>query len=461
MKPVRKRSGFKPFVIKEHFIPRGEISLPGDKSIAHRSLIISALSFGKTIIKNFPASGDLLATLSVLSALGVNISRNNKRVLVCGRPGCGLLEPKKPLFASNSGTTIRLLLGVLAGQDFTARLVAGKYLSARPMARVNIPLRMMGALITAKKRGSDEYPPIVISGNKLKGISYRLPVASAQVKGAILLAGLYAEGKTRVIEPIKTRDHTERMLKAFGADITISGNSVILNPGQILTSPGEIYIPGDISSAAFFLVLASVIPGSNVVIRSCGLNPGRRGIINVLKRMGAKIKVVYPRRKGLGDFEPAVDLMVTSSSLKGTLVSPEEIPTLVDELPVFIVAACFAGGRTVIKGAGELRVKETDRINSMVWNLKRMTADIRVSKSRGSESIIINGKGRLKGAKLKSFGDHRTAMSMVVAALAAEGRSEIDDVSCINKSFPGFIATLETLLKGKLGFVRSRKKTRD
>jgi len=320
---------------------------------------------------------------------------------------------------------------------------------------------MMGALITAKKRGSDEYPPIVISGNKLKGISYRLPVASAQVKGAILLAGLYAEGKTRVIEPIKTRDHTERMLKAFGADITISGNSVILNPGQILTSPGEIYIPGDISSAAFFLVLASVIPGSNVVIRSCGLNPGRRGIINVLKRMGAKIKVVYPRRKGLGDFEPAVDLMVTSSSLKGTLVSPEEIPTLVDELPVFIVAACFAGGRTVIKGAGELRVKETDRINSMVWNLKRMTADIRVSKSRGSESIIINGKGRLKGAKLKSFGDHRTAMSMVVAALAAEGRSEIDDVSCINKSFPGFIATLETLLKGKLGFVRSRKKTRD
>ena len=438
----------RPFVIKEHSTPGGKINLPGDKSITHRALIISALSRDKTIIKNFPVSADILATLGALDALGVKISRSNKRVLVRGLPPRGLLEPKKPLFMANSGTTIRLLLGVLAGQDFQTRLVAGKYLSARPMARVNIPLRMMGAQITAKNRGHDEYPPIVISGNRLKGISYRLPVASAQVKGAILLAGLSAKGKTRVIEPVKTRDHTERMLKAFGAKISVSGNSVTLNPGKELTSPGEIYIPGDISSAAFFLVLASIIPGSNVTIRSTGLNPGRSGIINVLKRMGAKIKIVYSKGKGLSGFEPAGDLIVTASSLKGTVVSHEEIPALIDELPVFMVAACFAGGRTVIKGAGELRVKETDRINSMLWNLKRMGADIRVLISRGREEIVINGKAGLKGAKLKSFGDHRTAMSMVVAALAAEGKSEIDDVSCINKSFPGFIATLKTLLSG-------------
>ncbi|TAM37890.1 3-phosphoshikimate 1-carboxyvinyltransferase, partial [bacterium] len=411
----------KPFVIKEHFTPRGKITLPGDKSIAHRALIISALSRGKTIIKNFPVSDDLLATLAVLAALGVKISAGNKQVLVQGSSLAGLVEPEKPLFAANSGTTLRLLLGVLAGRDFKAKFVAGKYLSARPMARVNIPLRMMGARLTAKKRGSDEYPPIVISGNKLKGISYRLPVASAQVKGAILLAGLSAEGKTRVIEPVKTRDHTERMLKAFGAKITVSGNSIILNPGKDLTSPGEIYIPGDISSAAFFLVLASVIPGSNVIIRRAGLNPGRSGIVNVLKRMGAKIKVIYSKNGGSQGFEPAGDLIATGSNLKGTVVAPKEIPALIDELPVLMVAACFAGGRTVIKGAGELRVKETDRINSMTWNLKRMGADIRVLKTRGSENIIINGKAGLKGAKLKSFGDHRTAMSMVVAALAAEG----------------------------------------
>ncbi|MDD5692686.1 MAG: 3-phosphoshikimate 1-carboxyvinyltransferase [Candidatus Omnitrophica bacterium] len=446
MKPAIKSVGFMPFVIKEHLVPRGRITLPGDKSIAHRALIISALSRGKTIIKNFPVSGDLLATAAALSALGVKVSCGNKQVLVQGRSLCGLLEPKKPLFVADSGTTIRLLLGALAGQDFTATLTAGKYLSARPMARVNIPLRMMGACITAKKKDGDEYPPIVISGNKLKGISYRLPVASAQVKGALLLAGLYAKGKTRVIEPVRTRDHTERMLKAFGAGITVSGNSIILNPGRDLISPGEIYIPGDISSAAFFLVLASIIPGSNVIIRSVGLNPGRSGIVNVLKRMGAKIKAVYPKN-GPGGFEPAADLAVTGSRLKAAVVSPNEIPTLVDELPVLMVAACFTRGRTVIKGAGELRVKETDRINSMSWNLKRMGADIRVLKSGARESIVINGIGRLRGAKLKSFGDHRTAMSMVVAALAAEGRSEIDDVSCINKSFPGFIATLNTLLK--------------
>ncbi len=457
MSPVRKNvngvkakfsNGVKPFVVKGKFIPSGKINLPGDKSIAHRALIISAISCGNTIIKNFPVCDDSLATLGALAALGVKISRSNKQVLVRPRPGRGLLKPVKPIFVGNSGATLRLLLGVLAGQDFTTKLLAGKYLSVRPMARVNLPLRMMGAGITAKNKGQEEYPPIVITGNKLKGISYRMPVASAQVKSAILLAGLSARGRTRVIQPVKTRDHTERMLKAFGAKITTDGNSVILDPGKGLVSPGEIYIPGDISSAAFFMVLASIIPGSNLIIRRASLNPGRCGIINVLKRMRAKIEISRPKDMKARSFEPMGNLSISSTQLKATVINSGEIPSLVDELPVLMVAACFARGSTIIKGAGELRVKETDRINSMSRNLKLMGADIRVVKSGSKENIVINGKGKLKGTRLKSFGDHRTAMSMVVAALAAEGRSEIDDVSCISKSFPGFIATLKTLLRG-------------
>lgn len=435
----------KPFAVKEKFIPVGKISLPGDKSIAHRALIISALSTGKTTIRNFPIHDDSLATLGALAALGVKILRNNMEILVYGRPRRGLLESRKPIFVNNSGTTLRLVLGVLAGQNFETKLIAGKYLSARPMSRVNLPLRMMGARIIARAKGSQEYPPIVIRGNKLKGISYRLPVASAQVKSAILLAGLFAKGKTKVIEPIRTRDHTERMLKLYGAKITKNRNSIILNPGKDLTSPGQIYIPGDISSAAFFIVLGAIIHGAGINIKAVGLNPTRCGVISVLRRMQAEIKVFPYKDKKAQSFEPMGNLSIRSSRLKGTVINPGEIPFLIDELPVLMVAACFAQGRTVIKSAGELRVKEADRINSMVTNLKRMGADIRVIKSGRRENIVIKGQSKLAGAKLKSFGDHRTAMSMVVAALAAEGESRIDDVSCIRKSFPGFLTTLNSL----------------
>jgi 3-phosphoshikimate 1-carboxyvinyltransferase len=437
----------KPFVVKDKFIPRGRISLAGDKSIAHRALVIGALSCGKTIIKNFPIHDDSLATLNALVDLGVKILRSHKQVLVYGCGRQGLKKSPKSIFSANSGTTLRLLLGVLAGMDFKTRFVAGKYLSARPMSRVNQPLRLMGAKISAKNRGSQEYPPIVISGGNLKGIVYRLPVASAQVKSAILLAGLSASGKTRVIERLNTRDHTERMLKAFGANIIINKNNITLNPDKDLTSPGQIYIPGDISSAAFFVVLCLIIPGSKVIIERVGLNPSRIGIIKVLKRMKAKIKVVSFKGKQSQSFEPMGNLAVTSSRLKATVVNPWEIPSLVDELPVLMVAACFAEGRTIIKGAGELRVKETDRINSMVNNLKCMGADIRAIKSAGMESIVIKGKVSLNGTKLKSFGDHRTAMSMIVAALASKGSSRLDDISCISKSFPGFLTTLNTLIK--------------
>jgi len=435
----------KPFAVNDKFIPRGRISLIGDKSIAHRALIIGALSSDKIIIRNFPVHDDSLATLNALVALGAKIRRNNKQVLVWGSQG--LKKPRKPLFVNNSGTTLRLILGVLAGTDFETKIIAGKYLSARPMSRVDKPLRLMGARITAKKKGKEEYPPLVIRGGKLKGILYRLPVASAQVKSAILLAGLSASGKTRVIESIRTRDHTERMLKTFGANITVDNNSITLIPDRSLKAPGIIYIPGDISSAAFLVVLAIIIPGAKVVIERVGLNPSRCGIINVLKRMGAKIKVIPFKNRKTQNFEPMGNLIVTSGKLKAAVVRPFEIPSLIDELPVFMVAACFAEGRTIIKGAGELRFKETDRIASMVTNLISMGADIRSIKSGDLENIIINGKGFLRGAKLKSFGDHRTAMSMVVAALAAKGKSRLDDISCISKSFPGFLTALKSLLR--------------
>lgn len=437
----------KPFLIQNKTIACGKVILPGDKSIAHRALILSALSRGKTILKNFPIHEDSLATLNALSALGVRIRRQGDQVLVSGRGRQGLKEPRQPVFVGNSGTTLRLLLGVLAAQDFKAKITAGKYLLLRPMARVIAPLRLMGAHILAKIKGKEEYAPIMIRGGDLKGIVYRPSVASAQVKSAILLAGLSAKGKTRVIERLATRDHTERMLKFFGADIVVNGKSITLNPDKDLSSPGRIYIPGDISSAAFFMVLAAITGASKVVIEQVSLNPGRSGIINILKRMKAKIQVTLFNKDRWRGSEPIGNIIVRSSKLKSTVIGSSEIPSLVDELPILMVAACFAQGRSIIKGVGELRFKETDRVNSMVRNLKSMGADIRVHKAVLREDIIIKGQARLQGARLESFGDHRTAMSMVVAALAAEGNSRLDDISCISKSFPGFLAALNTLLK--------------
>ena len=438
----------KPFLIKHKFIPSGRIKLDGDKSIAHRALILSALSRGKTVLKNFPVHDDSLATINALSALGVKISRKKGVVSIkgCGRQG--LLVSNQPIFVNNSGTTLRLLLGVLAGMDFRTKVVAGEYLSLRPMSRVNAPLRLMGARITAVIKDNEEYAPIVISGGKLKGIVYQAKIASAQVKSAILLAGLFAKGKTQIFERVSTRDHTERMLKLFGANIVVNNNNIILNPSQDLAGPAEIYIPGDISSAAFFIVLAAIIPKAKIVIERSSLNPSRMGIINVLRRMRAKIKIVVSKVDKPVNFEPRGELTISSSKLRGTVVLPREIPSLIDELPILMVAACFAKGSTIFKGVGELRVKETDRINSMAVNLRKMGADIQVNKVGGQENIVIQGQGRLCGSELKSFGDHRTAMSMVVAAFAAEGESRLDDISCVSKSFPEFLKTLKSLDKG-------------
>jgi 3-phosphoshikimate 1-carboxyvinyltransferase len=307
----------------------------------------------------------------------------------------------------------------------------------------------MGAQITARVRGHQEYAPITIRGGNLKGIVYHLNIASAQVKSAILLAALFAKGKTQVIQRQNTRDHTERMLKIFGVKIIVNNKKITLEPGKDLISPGQIYIPGDISSAAFFMVLAAIMPKTKIVIRHLSLNSSRSGIIDVLKKMRAKIEIKRLKTAKVTDFEPRGSLIISSSKLMGTQVDFSQIPYLIDELPILMVAACFAKGCTIIKGAGELRVKETDRINSMVTNLRKMGADICVKKAGGQENIIIQGQGRLYGANLKSFGDHRTAMSLVVAALAARGESRLDDISCISKSFPGFLKTLKSLERGK------------
>lgn len=433
----------KPFEFRRSCGLKGKVSLPGDKSIAHRAIMLSCLASGKTAVYNFPQNEDCLATINSFKALGTKFKLNKSCVFVSGRGSQGLVEPKSAIFIKESGTTFRLLLGVLAGLGFKARLNAGASLSRRPMSRVILPLRRMGVKITAKIKNGEEYPPLTILRGNLKGINYKLPIASAQVKSAILLAGLSAKGTTKVIEPFKTRDHTERMLKLFKADLRISGKSITVKGGGRLISPKRLYVPGDLSSAAFFMVGASIIPGSALLIKNVSLNPGRSGVVNVLKRMGAKIKIKHQKIKA--GQEPMGDITVKYSKLKGAVVKKKEIPFLIDEIPVLMVAACIANGKTTFEGVNELRVKETDRIFSMTNNLSKMGARIKVTRKNGVENIVINGVKGLNGAKLMSFGDHRTAMSLIIAGLAASGNSRIDDLSCINKSFPEFLRILKSL----------------
>jgi 3-phosphoshikimate 1-carboxyvinyltransferase len=447
----------KPFAVRRICGLRGEITLPGDKSIAHRSIIISSISRGQTRIENFPFNKDCLSTIQSFKKLDIKITqvrskvrnRHVTKIIVNGKGLLGLKKPKGPIFIGESGTTFRLLLGTLAGQDFKVTLTAGKSLSQRPMLRVTNPLRMMGAKIKSKvksqKSKTEEYPPLTIKGGNLSAITYKMPVASAQVKSAIMLAALYAKGKTRIYEPIPTRDHTERLLKLFKADIKLQRNNIVITGRKELLSPGKITIPGDISSAAFFLVMAAIIPNSRILIRNVSLNPSRIGIIKVLKKMGAKIKVKSQKSK-VKNAEPIGDILVKNSKLRSVIVKKKEIPSLIDELPILMVAACFARGKTIFEGAEELRVKETDRIRSMSWNLKRMGAKIKIFNTRGSERMVIQGVNQLNASRTKSFGDHRTAMSMVVAGLAAGDRTVIDDISCINKSFPDFIGLLKSLI---------------
>ena len=419
---------------------RGELAIPGDKSISHRSVMFGAIARGLTEIDGFLAGADCLSTISCFRQLGIDIdlcpSADGMRVLVRGKGLHGLSAPADILDAGDSGTTARLLSGILAGQPFTSRLTGDTLIQKRPMKRIITPLTQMGASFVCE-RGNDCLP-FAVSGGSLRGISYTSPVASAQVKSSILLAGLFADGKTSVTEPALSRDHTERMLAGFGAGLHREGLTVTISPADELFGQ-QIRVPGDISSAAYFLCAGLLVPGSEILVKNVGINPTRAGILSVLRRMGASLELLN-RREVSG--EPVADILVRyTPALQGTEIGGDEIPALIDELPVIAALACFAEGTTTIRDAAELRVKETDRIAVMTEVLSAMGADITPTE----DGMIIRGGSPLHGAETDSHGDHRVAMSLAVAALAAEGTTGIRDAGCAGISYPEFFRDLARL----------------
>ncbi len=416
---------------------KGNMFVPGDKSISHRSLILGSIAQGETHIYNFLNSLDCLKTMECMQALGVEIElAKGNFIKIEGKGLYGLQEPKDILDVGNSGTTIRLLTGLLSGQDFYSVLSGDTSIRKRPMKRVIQPLRLMGADIWGRENG--QLTPLSIKGKKLNSLRYTLPVASAQVKSALLLAGLYTAGETVIKEPLSARDHTERMLEIMQADIKISLPEIKVRGGKELRGT-DIFIPGDISSAAYFIVAASILKGSQIIINQVGVNSTRTGIIEILKKMGAKIDILNYKIKSN---EPRADLKIEYSDLKGVEIRKENVPFLIDELPLIAVVASQAQGKTVVSGAKELRVKETDRINAIVSELKNMGADI----EEREDGFIVMGPSKLKGAVCNSYNDHRIAMSLAVASLLAEGKTIIKNSECIDISFPGFEKTLQKLI---------------
>ncbi|TNE77272.1 MAG: bifunctional prephenate dehydrogenase/3-phosphoshikimate 1-carboxyvinyltransferase [Gammaproteobacteria bacterium] len=408
----------------------GDIRVPGDKSMSHRSIMLGALADGVTEVQGFLEGEDSLATLQAFRDMGVTIEGpENGFVRIHGVGINGLQAPRGPLYLGNSGTAMRLFAGLLAAQAFDSELTGDESLSKRPMGRVADPLRAMGARIDTAEGGR---PPLKIHGGQpLTGIHYEMPVASAQVKSCLLLAGLYAEGSTSVTEPAPTRDHTERMLAGFGYHVHRDGATASVVGGGSLTA-SNIDVPADISSAAFFLVAASIAPGSDLTLRHVGMNPTRVGVINILKQMGANIEVLNEREIG---GEPVADLRVRSADLKGIDIPEDQVPLAIDEFPVLFVAAACAEGRTVLRGAEELRVKESDRIQVMADGLAAVGVETTVT----PDGIIIDGGQPIVGGKVDSHGDHRIAMSFAVASLRAQGEIEVTDCANVATSFPGFV----------------------
>ncbi len=425
-------------LIKGRVKIEGKFTPPPDKSISHRGVMIGSLAEGITVVRNFLLADDCLSTIDCLRKLGVEIKfTDQSTVVVKGRGLRGLRKPRSELYAGNSGTTMRLLLGILAGQDFEAVLTGDESLSRRPMKRVVEPLRMMGAFVEGKDDGN--FAPLLIRGGKLKGISYELPVASAQVKSALLFAGLYADGETVIYEKQKTRDHTEIMLRHFGANLTVAGNCVKITPVEKLF-PAEIKVPGDISSAAFFIVAAAINEGSNLLVCDVGVNPARTGILDVLKRMGCNLSVVNERTE---QGEKVADILVKSGKLQAIAIEGEIIPRLIDEIPIIAVACAFAEGKSVIRDAKELRVKESDRIRAIASNLRNLGAQV----EELEDGLVIEGGKSLRPAELDSFNDHRIAMAMAIAAASIEGETKLRNVECVNISFPQFFELLRKLSK--------------
>jgi len=416
----------------------GEIEIPGDKSISHRSVMFSALGDGPVHIRNFLHAQDCLSTVKCVEALGAKVEfLSDGELVVTGRGIHGLREPQSIIDAGNSGTTLRLMMGILAPQPFLTTFSGDASLHKRPMARVIKPLGMMGANIVGRD-GNRLLPITVIpAGKKLRGMVYDMPVASAQVKSAVLLAGMYAEGDTTVVEPFTSRDHTERMLEAFGVRTEKEGTAVTIHPVEEFHSPKEIEVPGDISSAAYWLVAASILPGSDVLLRNVGVNPTRTGILDVLESMGADFELLNRRVSG---GEAAADIRVRSAKLRGTSFGAEIMPRLIDEIPILAVAAAFAEGTTTITGAGELRVKETDRLQAVTDEFNKLSPGLVEASEDG---MVIHGGRSLRRAEVASYDDHRMAMSLSIFGAAGEGVS-IDRPDCVDISYPEFYNILES-----------------
>lgn len=415
---------------------KGTIKVPGDKSISHRAVMFGAIANGVTTVEGFLPGEDCLSTIACFRKLGIEITQTEDRVTVYGKGWEGLTEPKDILDVGNSGTTTRLMLGILATRPFHSVIIGDASIAKRPMARVTNPLKQMGAQIDG--RGEGNYTPLSIRGGKTRGVTYTSPVASAQVKSALILAGLQSEGVTTITEPHKSRDHTERMLKAFGVKLTESATSVSVSGGQTLQAQ-HVVVPGDISSAAFFLVAGAIVPNSEITLKNVGINQTRTGIIDVLEKMGAKITI---NNEKVINEEKMADITICSSSLTGIEIDGDIIPRLIDEIPVIAVLATQAHGTTVIKDAEELKVKETNRIDTVVNQLKMLGADI-----EGTEDgMIIHGPTPLNGAEVASFGDHRIGMALAIAALVAKNPVEIKDIEAIDVSYPNFFQHLEQLI---------------
>ena len=419
---------------------RGTLTVSGDKSISHRAVMLGSLATGTTEIEGFLPGEDCLSTIRCFRSMGVQIEQNGSSVKVFGRGLRELTAPAGILDSGNSGTTTRLLSGVLAAQHFNSVLSGDASIQRRPMKRIMIPLRAMGADITSVS--GNDCAPLSVHGKQLYGVHFNSPIASAQVKSAVLLAGLYASGQTTVTEPALSRNHTERMLRSFGAKV-LTGNfegrpSVTVIETQNLYGT-EISVPGDISSAAFFLVGASIVPGSEVVLRNVGINPTRDGVISALRAMGAKIEVLEVRNE---DSEPAADLLVRYAPLHGTEIGGALIPRLIDELPVLAAAAAVAEGRTVIRDAAELKVKESNRIRTMAEGLSRLGAKVEETE----DGLIIDGGAALHGGAVESYSDHRIAMSFAILSLVTDGEVRISDPDCVNISAPTFYEDLKSLL---------------
>ncbi|SOC37698.1 3-phosphoshikimate 1-carboxyvinyltransferase [Ureibacillus acetophenoni] len=415
---------------------QGTIEVPGDKSISHRSIMFGAIAKGKTTVSGFLLGEDCLSTIDCFRKLGVEIDVEGTNVTINSSGIHEWKEPKEVLYTGNSGTTTRLMLGILAGTTLHTVMTGDDSIGKRPMRRVADPLRLMGAQIAGRDNG--QYTPLAIQGTQLKAIDYTMPVASAQVKSAILLAGLQAEGTTIVREKEVSRDHTERMLKQFGGSVTVDNGVVSIEGGQKLTGT-HVNVPGDVSSAAFFLVAGAIVPNSEITLQNVGVNPTRSGIIDVLEKMGAQISVQIEDENAA---EPTATITIQSSQLEGTTIEGDIIPRLIDEIPIIALLATQAKGKTIIRNAEELKVKETDRIVAVVTELQKLGANIEATE----DGMIIEGPTKLHGGQLKSYGDHRIGMTAAVAALITDTPVELDDADCIAVSYPTFFEHVNALV---------------